>query len=565
MFKKKNIFLRNLREPVLCTLFNIIHLCLYFSENNRVDDALPFIDGMLYDDAVTNTIIDQCSVITGRNVNPSEGSHLMVNYLTSNNVTIKRHNKMCLYFAGRSKSEIYELFGSMFYEFCEHAGYKEMYNTLSNNLCEFLQGLNTLNHHVTNKYPAVRLPLFQVSPDHDESLRVSCHTTRLHFEHVLIGMIREVAKRLHNIDVAIKMTQPDEPLPNRIQLKVQVPSGVSPSIITNTLNHNVDVLNTDTKINPATLCQLFPFHIMFDSRLKIVQAGVAVSRVIKEIDNQMLSFRDIFQFVDPDIDCTYDEILAHTQSIFVVRVRDRIRLSPRRSIGDKTTSSTVGSPLQQSPLLGGRRLGHDINDDEHKKRMRLKGQMLPLEDKEHVIFLCSANVHDLDELLERGLYLGDVPLHDSTRDLILLNEQFRAENDLAHKLEQVTETLQQTYRDLEAEKQLTDKLVYSILPPTVANKLRLNQPVEAVKYNCVTILFSGICDFDWFYSNNSPMKVVYLLNELYTKFDNLVKTNEADVYKVYAAQILFNNELLIYTINCHLSLSFQVSSICFFM
>ena len=67
-----------------------------------------------------------------------------------------------------------------------------------------------------------------------------------------------------------------------------------------------------------------------------------------------------------------------------------------------------------------------------------------------------------------GLYLSDIPIHDSTRDLVLLSEQFRAEYELTQKLEVMNDKLQQTYRELEIEKQLTDKLVYSILPPTVS-------------------------------------------------------------------------------------------------
>ncbi len=70
--------------------------------------------------------------------------------------------------------------------------------------------------------------------------------------------------------------------------------------------------------------------------------------------------------------------------------------------------------------------------------------------------------------LTPGLYLSDIPIHDSTRDLVLLSEQFRAEYELTQKLEVMNDKLQQTYRELEIEKQLTDKLVYSILPPTVS-------------------------------------------------------------------------------------------------
>ena len=60
-----------------------------------------------------------------------------------------------------------------------------------------------------------------------------------------------------------------------------------------------------------------------------------------------------------------------------------------------------------------------------------------------------------------GLYLSDIPIHDSTRDLVLLSEQFRAEYEITQKLEIMNDKMQQTYRELEIEKQLTDKLVTS--------------------------------------------------------------------------------------------------------
>ncbi len=56
-----------------------------------------------------------------------------------------------------------------------------------------------------------------------------------------------------------------------------------------------------------------------------------------------------------------------------------------------------------------------------------------------------------------GLYLSDIPLHDATRDLILLSERFEQEYKLTKKLEIMTDQLQQTYRDLEEEKRKTDR------------------------------------------------------------------------------------------------------------
>ena len=95
--------------------------------------------------------------------------------------------------------------------------------------------------------------------------------------------------------------------------------------------------------------------------------------------------------------------------------------------------------------------------------MRLKGQMIYVPETDLVLFLCSPSVLNLDDLNRRGLYLSDIPLHDSTRDLILLSEQFEAEYKLTKNLEILTDKLQQTYRELEDEKRKTDRLVLIIV------------------------------------------------------------------------------------------------------
>lgn len=72
----------------------------------------------------------------------------------------------------------------------------------------------------------------------------------------------------------------------------------------------------------------------------------------------------------------------------------------------------------------------------------------------YISLLCS--VMNLDDLTRRGLYLSDIPLHDATRDLVLLGEQFREEYKLTQELEILTDRLQHTLRALEDEKKKTD-------------------------------------------------------------------------------------------------------------
>lgn len=81
------------------------------------------------------------------------------------------------------------------------------------------------------------------------------------------------------------------------------------------------------------------------------------------------------------------------------------------------------------------------------------------------------------------------------------------------------------------------RLLYSVLPPTVANELRHHRPVPAKKYEWVTILFSGIVGFGQYCAKNSDskgaMKIVKLLNSIYTTFDVLTDPKKnPNVYKV---------------------------------
>ena len=130
------------------------------------------------------------------------------------------------------------------------------------------------------------------------------------------------------------------------------------------------------------------------------------------------------------------------------------------------------------------------------------------------------------------MYLSDIPIYDTTRDLILLSEQHTAENVLKMKLKTLNNSLASTCEELEYEQKLADKLLYSILPPTVADDLRAKRPVLAKRYDLATIMFCGITDFSKLFNDiDEPMKIVDILNMIYTKFDELTDRN-VQVYKV---------------------------------
>lgn len=82
------------------------------------------------------------------------------------------------------------------------------------------------------------------------------------------------------------------------------------------------------------------------------------------------------------------------------------------------------------------------------------------------------------------------------------------------------------------------------MPPSVANELRHQRPVPAKKYECVTLLFSGIVGFSQYCAKNSDskgaMKIVKLLNSIYTTFDVLTDPKKnPNVYKVFKIKNIY--------------------------
>ncbi|XP_028027881.1 guanylate cyclase 32E-like [Bombyx mandarina] len=83
---------------------------------------------------------------------------------------------------------------------------------------------------------------------------------------------------------------------------------------------------------------------------------------------------------------------------------------------------------------------------------------------------------------------------------------------------------------LAQEKKKIDDLLNRMLPRTIADAVKRGERVKAESYKCVTIYFSDIVGFTKMAATNTPMKIVEILNDLYTCCDEII--SYYNVFKV---------------------------------
>ncbi|KAM4628172.1 guanylate cyclase soluble subunit alpha-2 [Polymixia lowei] len=463
--------------------------------------------------------------------------------------------------------ELREHFGEQFFSLCFEEN-ERVLRAVGGNLQDFFNGFDTILEHIrtsTGRRASSESPSFQCKDPHEEErgrgaggvggvgergeregrkvLLLHCFNPAPVVGLVMPGLIRAVARRIFHSEVEVEEAPPLTPLspsedaehsggdsasatptPSPTASPSSSPSPPSPSptsapliclsfLIRETSPTLLSSLSiapsgtsrraplslstnpTDLRIGLATFCRAFPFHLVLGPRMELLQLGEGLRRQARFEPHRSLSFRDCFEIVSPKMEPSFQGILLRLASPFTIRTRP-----------DSTQSGTK------------------------EKVMELKGQMIHVPESCSLMFLGSPRVDKLEELMGRGLHLSDIPIHDATRDVILVGEQAKAQDGLKKRMDKLKATLERTHQALEEEKRRTVDLLYSIFPGDVAQKLWQGQPVPARKFDDVTMLFSDIVGFTAVCAQCTPMQVISMLNELYTRFD--YQCGILDVYKI---------------------------------
>jgi class 3 adenylate cyclase len=81
--------------------------------------------------------------------------------------------------------------------------------------------------------------------------------------------------------------------------------------------------------------------------------------------------------------------------------------------------------------------------------------------------------------------------------------------------------VQHEHKLLELEQEKSERLLLNVLPQTIAVRLKQGERTIAERYNGVTVLFADVVDFSSFANRTEPEDLVSLLNDLFSRFDQL--------------------------------------------
>ncbi|WP_071188894.1 response regulator [Trichormus sp. NMC-1] len=137
-------------------------------------------------------------------------------------------------------------------------------------------------------------------------------------------------------------------------------------------------------LDPDQFAALFPFHLVIDRDMKILQAGGVLQRILEPILIVGSSLEEHFHINRPKFPVNFAAISQHTRS-------SKEGVSPSLF-------------LLQS----------------HHKEMQLKGEMVYLEASDHLLFLGSPWITEINDLKKLDLKLDDFPLYDSVADYLFL-------------------------------------------------------------------------------------------------------------------------------------------------
>ncbi|XP_051778450.1 soluble guanylate cyclase 88E-like [Erpetoichthys calabaricus] len=479
---------------------------------------------------------------------------------------------------GKTHDELMYAFGVYMVKRIGNYGYERILKVLGRNVRDFINELDNLHEYFRFSFPKVQPPSFCVEEECETSLTLHYRSTRKGFTQFVKGQLSQVGRQFYNTDIEVEILSKEETEKmTYVVYKMNFDNAA--------FKHRMPQQKTapgyeKLPMKRGIFFDMFPFSVIFRRDMTMYRIGDGLKEVFSDLQGK--KFNEEFTLVRPMLEFSWDNIYTHLNNVFellskaVVESKQKMNLpklskkegeeaeekeeseKPKKEErelkaleemkgADKEYSnaltpynSTANTGAEDIELLAFQtvtgKCSETIFEDMReppKKPLHLKGQMKYVPQWDSLIFLGTPIIETVEDMIKMGVYVNDLNLHDSSRELILAGTQQSAELQLALDQEQQKYAqLQEIIKKLDEEKKRGDSLLYAMIPKAVADRLR--KGITALEtcqvFPDVTILFSDVVKFNEICIHITPMQVVDMLNEIYIVFDTL--SEKHNVYKV---------------------------------
>jgi class 3 adenylate cyclase len=231
-------------------------------------------------------------------------------------------------------------------------------------------------------------------------------------------------------------------------------------------------------LNFSQFSQLHPFHLIIDADMFIVQAGTALRKIMPDLIGK--KFYDCLELRRPRLKAKFDDMRGAKNAAFLIACNDM--------------------------------------------QISLKGQMLLDERRQLLLFVGAPVVESAALLRQHHLTLSDFPMIDSSIDVLMLQQQ----KLINKKLESL---VVERAKDLELERNKSERLLQAILPAHIARDLKDRREVIAEQFEQVTVMFLDLVGFTVLTTRMSAIALVNLLNDIFRRFDRLLESTDVEKIK----------------------------------
>uniref|UniRef100_A0A1I7XD89 guanylate cyclase n=1 Tax=Heterorhabditis bacteriophora TaxID=37862 RepID=A0A1I7XD89_HETBA len=255
------------------------------------------------------------------------------------------------------REQVWEMYGGFLIEYSMEIGWDDLIRSMSPNLKGFLDNLDSLHYFIDHVvYKAnLRGPSFRCEDNPDGTITLHYYTGRpglypivkginiriftlilltVKYKHNFFkGVLREAAKRIFKLDVALTIT-------GRTQRSVQMATGerIEEHVIFLIKTLNMKETEKDTAGNPIQAASTvndfnirltnedfvtsFPYHFVVDQDCKLIQVGKGLyNHIPRDLLVSGTPLIRVFEITRPQIPLDFDSICNFINAVFVLQVK----------------------------------------------------------------------------------------------------------------------------------------------------------------------------------------------------------------------------------------------------